>query len=105
MNTQPVYGKKIFLWEIQSIEEVMAHGVQRAISCDFVIKGPNVAPTPTETCSKWKLTLDLEDVEPAVTVHKVSPEDKTIYFRLSLQAMKSSTEETDVISKQFNMIK
>lgn len=83
----------------------MTEGIQRAIFCDFEIKGPSVAPAPTETYSRWRLALDLEDVEPAVTVHKISPEDKPIYFRLLLQAMKSSTEETDVISKQFNMIK
>lgn len=77
----------------------MMDGVQRAISCEFEIKGPSTTPTAGETSSKWKLALDLEDVEPAITVHKISPTDKTIYFRLSVQAMKSASETTDVISK------
>lgn len=73
----------------------MADGVQRAMTCDFDIR-PTGQP---ELNSRWRLTLDLVDIEPALTVEKLSPTDKMIFYRISVHVMKSTTEDTDIISK------
>ncbi|ODM97945.1 hypothetical protein Ocin01_08734 [Orchesella cincta] len=83
----------MFFWEIQSIESVMADGVQRAIVCDFEVG----EATYTTARTKWRLHLDVVNDEPALVVQKLSPTNKPVFYRLSIQVMKSPEEETDII--------
>lgn len=82
----------------------MADGVQRAIFCDFEIGKESFSYTNGASGtspihhSKWRLSLDLVDIEPAIVVEKRHPIDSVLYYKLSVKAMKNQKEETDVIS-------
>jgi len=90
---KPLYSRKIFFWEIQSIESVMADGIQRAMVCDFEV-GEAVY---TAARTKWRLHFEMANDEPALVVQKLSPTNKPVFYRLSVHVMKSPEEETDII--------
>ncbi|CAL8088954.1 unnamed protein product [Orchesella dallaii] len=71
----------------------MADGVQRAMVCDFEVG----ETTYTAARTKWRLHLDVGNDEPALVVQKLLPTNKPVFYRLSVQVMKSTEEETDIV--------
>lgn len=101
---QPVSEIKTMLWEIKDFNTVFSKRCERAMNFEFEVGRLGSMERHLPRRSRWKVMFDVEEVgslrTPALRVLQLSPENKTLFYKIEACILERTNEEGSLQDKE-----